>query len=329
MENKMKIISDSGPEMITFDVTGICNFRCLHCYNDSGKPIECELSDEETIDIAKQIVAMNPLSVCICGGEPTTRKNLLEIISIISFSGIAVSMVSNGSLLNEEKLIALKNAGLDTLQISLDGRNSFVHDTFRGYPGSFEKAVENIKIAKKLGLSIVTSTTPSKLNINSIPKHFEFCFRIGLDSVRMMPLIPMGRGSRIDRLLPSPDEYFKLQMIIRYYKDYYADKGMNIEWGDPLDHYTRMPNNAKVGMKTYTMEIKANGNLTVSTYIPVIVGNIRKHSLREYWENGYADIWKNKKVLDYVERINTIYDINQMNPKPYSGEYYYVELMEE
>lgn len=330
MQNAEKkwYIDSSGPKFFSLDVTGACNFKCLHCYNDSGKKLEDELTDEEIIDVARQIAEFQPESVCLCGGETMLRSNLLDIIRILSEKVPAVNMVSNGSLFNEEKLIAIKEAGLSTLQISLDGLNSMQHDTFRGVVGAFDKAVESIKIAKKVGLGLYISFVPNKLNHETLIEYLDFCYRLGVDSVRIMPLIPMGRGSRIDSLLLSTEEYCTLQLKILNYKEKLKGTSQMLEWGDPLDHYMRLPNNTINGYKSLTYEVKANGNITVSTYLPLVVGNVRKHSLREYWENGYADIWENPQVLDYIGRIKNIYDINNMEPKPYTGEYYYVNIME-
>lgn len=327
-EGKQWYVDCSGPKFFTFDVTGACNFKCLHCYNDSGCKLDDELTDEELLDIAHQIAEFKPESVCLCGGEPTLRGNLIEIIKILAPHVAAVNMVSNGSLLNEDKLLALKDAGLSTLQISLDGVNSMQHDTFRAIPGSFDKAVNTIKLAKKVGLNTLISFVPNKLNHTTFNEYLDFCYSLGVDSVRVMPLIPMGRGSRIDSLLLDGEDYCTLQLKIANYKEKLKGGKQLLEWGDPLDHYLRLPNNTVKGYKSLTYEVKANGNLTVSTYLPLVVGNVRKHSLREYWENGYADIWSNEKVLDYIGRIKNIYDINQMDPKPYSGEYYYIELMD-
>ena len=62
-------------------------------------------------------------------------------------------------------------------------------------------------------------------------------------------------------------------------------------------------------MYTYSMEIKSDGNIGASTYFPIYFGNIREHSLKEYWEAGFNRIWGNKKFLRYINKIETIADI--------------------
>lgn len=318
--------NEEGPIFFSIDVTGKCNFRCLHCYNDSGNQLDGELTDEEVLDVVRQAAELKPVSLCLCGGEPMLRKNILELIKAGTKNGTTVNMVSNGYLCSRELLEKMKDAGLDTLQISLDGINEMQHDTFRGFFGAFDKAIQTMKDGINVGLNVITSFTPNKMNVRTLDDYFALCNDIGISQVRIMPLIPMGRGSKIDNLLLNSDEYFLLQQKILKANIFYRDKKMTIEWGDPLDHYLRMTYNAKAGIRTANFEVKANGNLTVSTYIPIVVGNCREHSLREYWDIGYKSVWKREEVIEYVSKIITIYDINQLEPKPYSGEIYYIDI---
>jgi len=312
-----------------FDITTACNYKCLHCYNNSGKKVYDELSDKEIVDVANQVAAMHPKSVCLCGGEPMMRANIFDIIRILAPSVGAVNMVSNGSLLNKEKIKKLKDSGINSIQISLDGINEMQHDTFRGYSGAFKQAVNAIKLIKESGLQVLVSFIPNKLNHISINEYFELVHSLGVNSARVMPLIPIGRGSTIDSLLLNAEEYIELQLQIEKNKIKFNSLGMQVEWGDPLDHMFRFPNNEVEGLKNIQYDIKANGNIQVSAYLPVIVGNVRKHSLQYYWINGYNNIWYNEEMKKYLKKIETIYDINELEPKPYAGDYYYIEIDKE
>ena len=52
--------SESGPLVVSLDVTSACNYRCLHCYNNSGEKSCDELTDEEIFDVAEQIAEFSP-----------------------------------------------------------------------------------------------------------------------------------------------------------------------------------------------------------------------------------------------------------------------------
>lgn len=313
VKKDLKYINSSGPLFFMFDITYACNFKCLHCYNNSGCKNSDELTNEEIIDIAHQIAEVHPESVCLCGGEPMTRKNIFDIVKVLSPNVGAVNMVSNGSLLNKDNIRELKRSGISSIQISVDGINSMQHDTFRGYVGAFDKAINAIKMISEQGIDVMVSCIPNKMNYKSLPELFTMMHSLGVSSVRFMPLIPIGRGSAIDPLLLNSNEYAELQYYIDMYKPEYANIGMMIEWGDPLDHMYRLSNNEVMGYKNFQAHIKANGDLAVSAYLPFICGNLRKHSLKEYWKAGYDRIWYHPQYQKYRDMIESIYDINTIS----------------
>ena len=55
----------SGPFSVAFTVTNKCNYRCRHCYNNSGQNIYRELTDDRLINIARQISELKPMNVCL------------------------------------------------------------------------------------------------------------------------------------------------------------------------------------------------------------------------------------------------------------------------
>lgn len=318
----------SGPITVSFDITTKCNLRCLHCYNNSGTNSAQEVSDEEILEIARQIADMHPYNVCLCGGETLCRNNILDIMDILRGNVGRISMVSNGFALKKEVAKKLIEHGLDHIQISLDGADKFQHDTFRGRKGSFEQAVKAIEYLKEYDISrIATSLVPNKLNYKSVKKYMDLCYGLGVDNVRMMPFIPSGRGRTIGRNLMLSDlDYFYFLRDVEEECYLYAGK-MQIEWGDPLDHMRRMPYNAYNGLRTYCMEVKANADITVTTYLPIVVGNCRKHSLKEYWDKGYCCIWNDERIIAQVDRIQNIYDFDLFEPAPYSGEKLYYDII--
>lgn len=313
----------SGPIMVSFDVTTECMMKCVHCYNNSGMNIydSKELTNSEILEVAHQIVELNPYTVCICGGEPLCRSNLLNILDVLSSEIKCISMVSNGFLMTDEIAKSLKERNVKQIQISLDGIDYYQHDNFRGVKGAFRKAVEAIEILKDNKFNpIATSFVPNKLNYQTIDKYIDLCVLLGVDLVRIMPFIPSGRGKSIGNKLRLNDcEYFYfLRKMLKKSLEY--AEIIEIEWGDPIDHLRRMPHNAYNGLNTYCMEVKSDGDVTVTTYLPIVVGNIKRHTLKDYWKKGYNFIWRNPDVIKHVNKILTIEDFSKFEPAPYTGE---------
>lgn len=58
-----------------------------------------------------------------------------------------------------------------------------------------------------------------------------------------------------------------------------------------------------------TMSIKANGDIAPSPYLPLSIGNIRCHTLQEYWGSGYPKIWKLPILKKMASTLNTVDDM--------------------
>lgn len=79
---------------------------------------------------------------------------------------------------------------------------------------------------------------------------------------------------------------------------------MQIEWGDPLDHIFRY----KYYQHIYGVQanIKANGAIDVSPYLPITVGNVKKHKLSEYRDAGLYRVWALDVVQDVASKIDNV-----------------------
>ena len=319
-----------GPEQISFDVTTRCNLKCVHCFNDSGSeaPFQ-DITVEQKKKIAEQIAAFHPINVCLCGGEPTMSPALLDLMDIMRPHVGKLSMVSNGFAMTPELAQKLVQHGLSMGQISIDGAYAWQHDSFRGVAGSYARAKNAVRCLKEAGLKqIDTSLVPNRLNMRTMPEYAAMCYELGVSEIRMMPFLPSGRAVSVgSALLPNEEEKFRFCRIIEDLKEKYEGR-MHIQWGDPIDHMRRMPILAESGYTTYVMEIKTNGDLTFTTYIPVVVGHCTRHSLQEYWEAGYKSIWKDKRYTFYSDQIRDIYDLEEFEPQPYTGETIRIDLVE-
>lgn len=319
-----------GPVQISFDITTNCNFRCIHCFNNSGADAPSqESSPEEKLETARQIARMHPINVCLCGGEATTSPHLFEIIDALRPGVGKISMVSNGFLMTPALAQKLREHGLSLVQISLDGAYAWQHDTFRGVQGSFERAVAAIRYLRAAGMpAIDTSLVPNRLNYETMDRYAELCADIGVSQIRVMPFLPSGRGLHTGRrLMLDAEQSFEFQRSLARIS--HKMKGsLTVQWGDPLDHMRRNPINAKFGLRTYMMEIAADGSLPLTPYLPISAGNLRGGALEEYWAAGCDRMWGDPRFTRYTDQIHNIYDLETFEPQPYSGETITIDLLE-
>jgi radical SAM protein with 4Fe4S-binding SPASM domain len=149
---------------IVWELTLKCNAHCIHCGSDAGnKKIE-ELTTFEALSVCKQIAETECRHVNLLGGEIFLKDDWRQIIKALRDRDITVSLITNGSLLNQQNLNFLKEAGINTLGISIDGTRN-VHDLIRGLPGLFDSIQQNIQQAELAGFTLSAITTVNKLNI--------------------------------------------------------------------------------------------------------------------------------------------------------------------
>jgi len=318
-----------GPVQIAWDITNRCNFRCLHCFNLSGPGLpRNELHDDEVIQIARRDIAgTKPMGVCLCGGEPLLRKDLLlQVTEILTAYNINVSMVTNGFLLNRATAKQLSEAGMRFVQVSLDGATKETHEKLRGVEGSFDKAVEALENLKGEPIETAIAFCPTKFNIDEFECCVDIAYELGCHRVRVQPLMIMGNALvNADILRPTAEQYRKLVEIIRL-RTATKPGTVDIEWGDPVFHFRQLDHLSLL----YT-EIKSDGSIAISAYLPVFLGNLRKHSLLEYWEAGLYQAGKLPVVQELAQRIKSVEDLSRIDPIPFYeyGDYIRFDLIDD
>lgn len=294
----------------SIDITYKCNYRCKHCYNSSGcHDNTLEMTDDKVIKVAEQIAEYKPNSICICGGEPLLRKELVyefsKTLKKINPETI-VSMVTNGYFMTKEIAENLKKAGIEHIQISLDGSEPSTHDWLR-QEGAFDAAVNGLKILKEMEIDSAIAFAPSRRNIHQLGDTIDLAYSLGCTEMRMQPLMLIGRAveNKEDFSLNYRDYMLAKRVIDEKNKKYINEK-FNCIWGDPISHLR--------AAKTHTfyhLIVSATGSLLASPYLPISFGNVDRANLDEYIDGGLFDVMHSNKLAKYlIEHIDSSEELN-------------------
>ncbi|MCF6225117.1 MAG: GTP 3',8-cyclase MoaA [Xanthomonadales bacterium] len=167
-----------------------CNFRCPYCMpEDAPEPdlnfleSPTRLNFSEIIRLTRIFAALGVHKLRITGGEPLLRKNLDELVAgLTALPGINdVALTTNASLLDRHAL-ALKQAGLGRVTVSLDSINPEVFQQMTGHRGSVEQVLAGIDAAQAAGL------TPIKINV---------VVQRGANDHTLLELLEHFRGTKI------------------------------------------------------------------------------------------------------------------------------------
>lgn len=194
------------PVSVTFIITYRCNFKCRYCnvYNCQ----EQEMTTQEIFSMIEQLAKLGMRRLGINGGEPLLREDIGEIIRFAKDKGLFVTLFTNGSLVSKN---IDKIKGLDVLLMSLDGPGH-IHDAQR-FPGSFDKVIEAIKIAKDAGLNIWTNTVITQNNLDYIDFILENAKRFKIKTT-YQPVLYYPHSSEEERIRGLSPEMIKYNSVI-------------------------------------------------------------------------------------------------------------------
>lgn len=174
---------------IMIDITTRCNLNCPVCYRDrsSQQDLSFELLKTLALKYQEKIISL-------CGGEPTIRKDLPEIIKLFAKRN-SVFLVTNGiRLVDYDYLKNLKEKGLQYISFSFNGLSDDVYKKINGEPllNLKLKALNNIK---KTGIKTILSVLIVKgINENQINGILEYCLRNRdfIEELRIRTMVPIG-----------------------------------------------------------------------------------------------------------------------------------------
>lgn len=179
-----------APEFLSLLLTFECNFQCQAC-SIWKKKNEEELNPSQWQSIIEKLKNFldKKTFVEINGGEPLLRKELcLDAIRELKKHFAAVTLNSNGSMLDQPTVGQLKAVGLDTIKISLYSLDEKTHDSLRGFPGAFQKAKHALELISRSLISLEVGVLVTNRNIKGIPELAGFLQQFPRVKIILQPL---------------------------------------------------------------------------------------------------------------------------------------------
>ena len=280
-----------------FELTDRCNLNCIHCGSKctgtNSTYLEYSVIEKTLRGVADRY---NPaeIMICITGGEPFLHPDIYRIISFSRSLGFPVGITSNGTLIGAKQAKMLKQAGLNTITVSIDGIGD-VHDSFRGSPNAFAKAVEGCRHLKAAGIEPQALTVVHRNNFFQLEEIFDFLAAEKFYSWRLVNMDPIGRAALQNQLLLDGKDLRRLFDFIRN-KRFNADTDMEITYG--CSHFATLEYENEIrdfyfqcGAGTMVAGIMANGNigacLDIERRADLVQGNIYTDDFIDVWENKY------------------------------------------
>ena len=314
-----------APFLIVWDITNSCNLKCKHCYANAGNKKSNELTTEEAKNVIDQLDKASVPIIAFSGGEPLVRKDIFELTKYTHDKGIYTAIATNGTLITKEKAKGMKNAGIEFVQISLDGSTAETHDNFRGIKGAYNKTLKGIKNCVEQDFFVNIATTATNHNYEEIPKILDLCEKLEVDWFMIYNFIPTGRGKFISNNDLTPEQREKLLNILWER----LKKGNKVNVLSTAPQFARVALEREIGQDKkivpthfanptlsgqlvnlaefiggcgcgrFYCSIKANGDIQPCVFFPMTLGNIKNLEFKEFWRNNQIlKELRNKELLE-------------------------------
>jgi AdoMet-dependent heme synthase len=284
---------DHVPHVVAWNLTRRCNLECAHCYIAAGptETADDELTPAECVRIADEILAVNPAPMFILsGGEPLLRDDLDDLARHATRRGATVVVGTNGTLLTDERITRLQDAGVQGVAVSVESLRPAYHDRFRHGHGSLRATLDAVDRLARRGLDFVIQTTLTRGNRDELSELVAWAAARGAVAFNAYFLVAAGRGARLTDL--TPDEYERaLCELVDLHASYLGRMLVRAKCAphfmrlvhqrtpdSPVLHYrTRCPCGVQY------CRVTPDGKLTACPYLPEPAGDLRT--------TGFADVW--------------------------------------
>jgi Y-X(10)_GDL-associated radical SAM protein len=239
--------------------------------------------------------------VTLIGGEAYLRSDWTEIVRAVRARGMRCTLQTGGRNLTEARLGAAVEAGLQGIGLSIDGLAP-LHDELRGVPGSFDRAVAAVRLARALGIPVGVNTQIGARTMDDLPELLETIADAGAKNWQIQLTVAMGNAVDHDAILLQPYQVGELMPLVdRLYRrglerGVVLGAGNNIGYFGPYEHLLRGLGDASVhwtgcaaGRNVLGLEadgtVKGCPSLRTDGYAG---GNVRDATLEDIWNHAEA-----------------------------------------
>lgn len=255
------------PMCISWELTWQCNLDCVHCYQ--FKPdLSKELSTNEIFQVMDQLAEAKTLFLVLTGGEPLTRKDFFEICEYARKLNFALTLMTNGTLVDEGVARKLKEISFKDIQVSLLGSTAETHDKITGHQGSFNQAVNALKLMKKEGLNVVTGVTLMRQNFDEYKEIIKLSESLGCHAFVSQFVFPRNDGKKDTLDFRLTDD--QLATFIKTQEDVKPD-----------DTFSLLCSAGRTGAA-----INAIGDVLACSAMPIPAGNLREQDFMSIWNDS-------------------------------------------
>lgn len=303
------------PLWLVAELTYTCPLHCPFCSNPMDFAArQDELSTQEWFRVLREARALGAVQLGFTGGEPLTRTDLEELVKEARRLGYYSNLITSGAGLTERRIGALKEAGLDHIQLSFQDSTRVVND-FLSSTRTFDLKRRAADLIKRHEFPMVMNCVIHRLNIDHVDKIIDLAVEIGAEYIELANTQFYGWAlANRDQLIPTREQLARAETIVA---------ARRLELGQRLrilfvvpDYFEGRPKRCVNGWGTTILCVTPDGTALPCHAAQVLPGmdfpTVRASSVRDIWFDSAAfnrfrgDAWMPEPCRSCSERTQDL-----------------------
>jgi pyrroloquinoline quinone biosynthesis protein E len=295
------------PYALLAEITYRCPLHCPYCSNPAAaspreagrrpqgggysdmQALNGELTTDEWKRVIRDAATLGVLQIGFSGGEPLVRRDLAELVHAARETNLYTNLITSGIGFDDDRIAALRDAGLDSVQLSFQSDDSDLADEIAGARAHRRKLDVAAKI-RAAGISLSLNFVIHRRNIDRLPEMIELSEMLGAERVELANVQFYG-WAFLNRaaLLPTQEQVTRAREIAMEAKARLAGK-IDIFYVLP-DYYETRPKPCLNGWGQRYLTVNPSGDVlpcpTASSAIPDLrFENVRTRGLDWIWRES-------------------------------------------
>jgi pyrroloquinoline quinone biosynthesis protein E len=252
---------------------------------------DSELSTEAWIKVFVQAAKLGVLQLHLSGGEPASRRDLVELVAAAREAGLYTNLITSAIGLTERRIAQLDAAGLDHIQLSLQGTDPAMADRIGGYQGGFKRKMQAAEWIVEAGFPLTLNAVLHRQNLHQLPEAIEMA--VAMKARRMEVAIVQFHGwAMLNRqgLMPTREQAEEASQIVDEARQ--RLKGVMVIDYVPADYHSDYPKRCMGGWGTTGLNVTPDGTVLpchAAQSIPTLsFENVTDKPLSDIWYHGAA-----------------------------------------
>jgi PqqA peptide cyclase len=284
-------VSLPGPLSLVAEVTHRCPLHCVYCSNPlEMQAADRELATEDWARVFQQASVLGVLHLHLTGGEPLARPDLEQLVADGRAANLYVNMITSGLGLTAERLLALQDAGLEHIQLSLQDADEHMANEFAGARAHAHK-LKIASLIRQRDMAFTVNIVVHRENLDRLDAMIALAEsmepqRIEIAHVQYYGWALKNRG----RLMPTPSQVERSVQMISEAQARLSGR-IQLQAVFP-DYYARYPKPCVGGWGRQMLLVDPSGSALPCHAAGIIPGmefdSVRTHSVEWIWRHSPA-----------------------------------------